>query len=248
MHLIGLPLLLPLPHARAGVRGTPTIRLGGASGAQSSLIPCIDAFLGVSHNGPHESVDSYAPSKAGALRHMPGPHRMLLTQLHATAPASARRTRQLAEAMQRPEDGARLLEAHEECLHALTTFRKAHVKLVRSFIIAPSQQRSPSPLPPKDVLPPAVLQEAAAPTGGAVPAHASTPPASPLGSRSPSFTHRLGTMPQGALTPGGGSGASEDGCKSPTAVHALLGTGGSELVGFLSGRLLDTARAGVHRH
>ena len=181
-----------------GVRDQPTIRLTGASGAQSAVLPCVDALLGIGHSGHHElrewSVDT------GDLHHLPPPHRALLLALRAHAPAGpAELERQLslleapicdeltdehlASANAAPanvaaaEAARRLRAAHADAVNALLAFRKAHFALVRAFIVQP-----------------------------------------------------------GKVTDGGSV--------SPASVAApLQGTGGSELGGFLSGRVLDTARA-----
>ena len=216
-----------------------TLRVGGASGAQSPTIPCIDAFLGIGHAGKQELPD-WSPDRQPALSHLPRAHRALIARLRATAPASAAHVRQLVARLQQtsPEDAtgeaalagagagagvasakdaaggavaAALVAAHEDALTALVAFRKAHMALVREFIVSPS-----------------------------ISAHATAPKAA-LDAAAPALAMRAG-----GDSPGGGS-------VSPTAVSSplgtpLLGTGGSELLGFLAGRLVDTARAGVRRH
>ena len=185
-----------------GVRtstGAPlTLQLGGASGAQSAVLPCVDALLGIGHRGRHELAQWSADK--GTLTHLPPPHRALLQRLRATAPGSAaaveRALHDLADAASptpggggcggeaaaaadEPEAQARALRAaHAACIDALSAFRKAHFALVREFIMKP--------------------------------ASAQLGPDSPV-----------------------------------SVASALVGTGGSELGGFLSGRLLDTARAAL---
>lgn len=177
-----------------GVRdadGAPYRRtLTGASGAQSAVLPCVDAFLGIGHAGRHELQEW----SGDALAHLPPPHRALLLRLRARAPgstASVQRTidrlgncgawRGAAATKANAEQAQALRAAHGACIEALGAFRKAHMALVRSYIIQPDKAARP----------------------GSPTTIVSTPP--------------------------------------------LLGTGGSELSGFLSGRLLDTVRAGLGR-
>ena len=178
------------------VDGAPYRRtLTGASGAQSAVMPCVDAFLGIGHAGRHELQEW----SGDALAHLPPPHRALLLRLRARAPGSTAVVQRTidrlgsgggsgggwpvgaATAKASAEQAEALRAAHGACIEALGAFRKAHMALVRSYIIQPDKAARP----------------------GSPTTIVSTPP--------------------------------------------LLGTGGSELSGFLSGRLLDTVRAGLGR-
>ena len=204
---------LEKPVTFMGVAGTPSLKLGGASGAQSPLIPCFDAFLGVCHHGPHEPMAWSV--EADGLSHMPPEHRSVLLQMRASAPASATRV-QLVAALMSAKEACHLLQAHDACLSELKNFRKAHVKLVRSFIISPAAQKTASPTSP-----PAVVAKTS------------------LSSEAYPISDELGPKD---------SRSEHERTSSPQVVHApLVGTGGSELVDFLSGRLVDTAHAAVTR-
>ena len=180
---------VPGPVAFEGVRGQP-LSLTGASGAQSAILPCVDALLGIGHTGPYElrewSVDE------GGLTHLPPAHRRLLCTLRRHAPASTATIERMLRDLEGGAAGpaaaeARALRAaHAACIDALVAFRKAHFALVRAFIVEPSD-KTPS-----------------------------------------------------------GDALDDAGRGSPVSVTApLRGTGGSQLGAFLSGRLLDTARASL---
>ena len=124
--------------------GAPTHHeLRGASGAQSAVLPIVDAFLGIGHSGPAE-LPAYAPAeREQQLRHMPPAHRRLLRMLQASPPASAAALDALetdggAKAVVAPQVAAELRAARRECTDALAAFRKAHMALVRAFILAPA--------------------------------------------------------------------------------------------------------------
>lgn len=146
LSLAGFPELVSF----AGVDGAEPRKLGGASGAQSAVLPCVDAFLGIGHSGRHE-VDAW--SSTGALAHLPPAHRDLLYRLRASGPGSrsaverllSTSTNPLSPHAATPEEETKsspeahaLLEAHQTCIDAVTAFRKAHFTLVRQFILQPA--------------------------------------------------------------------------------------------------------------
>ena len=132
--LAGFDRPIALRDAAGGVFARVTLR--GASGAQSPLLPCIDAFLGIGHAGKDE-MPEYAPT---AVHHMPLAHRGLLRDLRSAPPAAAGAIRALAAAVRKTDAAAAasLEGAHDACIAALGEFRKAHLALVRSFIVRPA--------------------------------------------------------------------------------------------------------------
>lgn len=237
---------------------TLTLELGGASGAQSAILPAVDAFLGIGHSGPHE-LEQWSPSTTPFLRHLPPAHRELIRQLRSSAPGSASTVQTIAARLA-DEGGHRatsiaqaLLAAHAACLDALTGFRKAHMALVRQFIVSPAlherAEALKAALTPRDPYPVSASSTGPGAGTGTCPA-ADTVSSSPLTNKArelppPSATISPVRPPTNRSTGTVGSGS---GNTSPVDVrYTFVGTGGSDLMSFLSGRLLDTARAGVRR-
>ena len=192
------------------------------------MLPCVDALLGISHRGGAEpsylaASECTTPSLSNnlvdpaPLRHMPVPHRQLLRRLESTAPASADKVRAMAEAAPDAEAARTLLDARAECLRAVVDFRKAHMSLVRSFIIQP-----------------AAALDSALDDG-------TRGDRTEIASRS--RRHRPVMSPPAEI-PATADAATASGAQqlSPQA-RRLHGTGGSALLDFLAGRLLDTVLA-----
>ncbi len=147
---------------------------------------------------------------------MPIPHRQLLCRLESTAPASADKVRAMAEAA--PAEAARaLLDARAECARAVVDFRKAHMSLVRSFILQPA----------------AALDSALDATRG---------DRTEIASRS--RRHRPVASPPAEIPATADANTEASGAQQPSPPAGRLhGTGGSALLDFLAGRLMDTVRA-----
>lgn len=91
----------------------------GQTGAQSTAIPAIKAFLGVEHRegGLTEHLEAMKAS-------MPAPHRRLLNDIDTKA------VRQFVL----KADSSSLTEAYNDCLRALTEFRTLHLKMAAAFV------------------------------------------------------------------------------------------------------------------
>ena len=240
------------PVAFDGVDGTPLLELGGASGAQSAILPAVDAFLGISHSGPHE-LAAWSPSTTPFLRHLPPAHREFIRRLRQAAPGAAQSVRTIMERLRvhgdptAAEHAERLRTSHADCLEALKGFRKAHMALVREFIISPALDSGVRALSAK------LEGGPGGPTGGppggptrVAGPEATTSVAESQPSAAPSAPARPAS-PSLARIPSSRSAASSSaGTESPVDVrNTFVGTGGSHLMSFLSGRLLDTGRASV---
>ena len=91
----------------------------GQTGAQSTAIPAIKAFLGIEHErgGLTEHLEAMIAS-------MPLPHRSLLEEIDSSA------VRQYVLKAKVPS----LTEAYNDCLRALTEFRTLHLKMAAAFV------------------------------------------------------------------------------------------------------------------
>lgn len=271
-----------------------SVQLQGASGAQSALIPCVDAFLGISHRGAAElpeykvremeRVDvqrDEAPAGRGGgtsplvmvappprpsaasllavgsatpcpLPHLPPPHRALLLQLEHASPASSRTVSAIADRA-RPRDAERLRRARDGCVRALAEWRKAHMALVRQFILRPAADKGKEEAAVTETeteeannLPRIALggtshgggdslRDSQARDSQARDSLARDPQA-----RDPQATHPATANVGAALPSVSDSPPPPD---SPTDDESLQGTGGTRLIEFLAGRLLDTVRS-----
>jgi indoleamine 2,3-dioxygenase len=123
-----------LPHGLVyegvGARGR---RLRGETGAQSGIVPAIDALLGVSHAA--DPLRAYLSEMRG---YMPPGHRAFLEELEA-GPS-------LREAVrEREADHPSLGEAYDACLHWLEHFRATHLEYAARYIHRQSQASSANP-------------------------------------------------------------------------------------------------------
>ncbi|WP_435156527.1 indoleamine 2,3-dioxygenase [Haladaptatus sp. DFWS20] len=94
----------------------------GASGAQSSILPALDAALGIDHG---------SNALVGHLRElrkdMPTPHRQFVEAVEA-GPS-------IREYVSNGD--AELREAYNDCIDSMVTFREHHVNVVAKYIVGP---------------------------------------------------------------------------------------------------------------
>ena len=106
----------------------------GETGAQSGVVPALDAVLVVPH-----AADPLRTYLMEMRDYMPPDHRAFLTALEATSPVGG-----FVECCQ----AAELREAYNHCLHWLETFRSVHLDYASSYI---HRQRPSSRGNPTDV-------------------------------------------------------------------------------------------------
>jgi indoleamine 2,3-dioxygenase len=92
----------------------------GETGAQSSIVPCLDAVLGVQHR-----PDELRAYLIGMRTYMPAPHRLFLEQLEQ---GPSVRDFVLAQ------DTAELDELYDACLAGLSEFRSTHLEFAARYI------------------------------------------------------------------------------------------------------------------
>ncbi|WP_458188291.1 indoleamine 2,3-dioxygenase [Haladaptatus sp. NG-WS-4] len=98
----------------------------GASGAQSSLFPALDAVLGIDH-GDNPLVDHLHTLRGD----MPRAHRAFVEAAEAGP--------DLHEYVANADDGLR--EAYNECIDRMITFREHHVDVVETYLTKPLGER-----------------------------------------------------------------------------------------------------------
>ena len=99
----------------------------GASAAQSTTVPALDTFLGVTHEG--ETSEFLKLQK----KHMPRPHRKFLEILEKQP--------SVKEYVARC-DSQEVLNAYNMAVQSLTKFRSQHIVLVTQYIIVPKNHLS----------------------------------------------------------------------------------------------------------
>jgi indoleamine 2,3-dioxygenase len=111
-------------------RGRPQ-QFRGETGAQSAIVPSLDAMLGVRHKG--DMLSSYLLEMRN---YMPPAHRAFIESLEAQTPArpfvqrAGRRT---------------LTEAFNACVEALDAFRSLHLEYAASYIFRQAQTDAKNP-------------------------------------------------------------------------------------------------------
>jgi indoleamine 2,3-dioxygenase len=100
-------------------------RLRGETGAQSTIVPCVDAALGVGHR--EDPLRHYLREMR---EYMPPAHRAFLERIE-----SRPSVRGAAEAA-----GGGIAAAYDRCLHTLEGFRSVHLEYAARYI----QRQSPS--------------------------------------------------------------------------------------------------------
>ncbi|MEM8684274.1 MAG: indoleamine 2,3-dioxygenase [Pseudomonadota bacterium] len=92
----------------------------GQTGSQSSIVPVMDAFLGVAHG--HDPLRGYLDE---LHVYRPPGHRRFIDDVRASS--------QVRDAVQQLYDGS-LTEAYNDCLDRLTKFRTRHLEYAASYI------------------------------------------------------------------------------------------------------------------
>lgn len=101
----------------------------GETGAQSSVIPCIDAALGIKH--PNDKLNEHLI----AMRdYMPPRHREFLEWVEKSPLREL--MSEIAEMETVSETQASLIEIYNQCCEALTEFRTAHLKIAHDYVYA----------------------------------------------------------------------------------------------------------------
>lgn len=103
-------------------------RYFGETGAQSSVLPALDAALGIAME-----EDELTPYLRAMLGYMPPKHSEFLSALASGPPI---RTLVLEAARIDTSEALRVVEAYNSCLLALAEFRGCHLELAHSFVRA----------------------------------------------------------------------------------------------------------------
>jgi indoleamine 2,3-dioxygenase len=112
-------------------RGQPQ-RFRGETGAQSSIVPSLDAALGVTH------ADDPLRTYLNEMRdYMPPGHRRFIAHLEATS-----RVRELVES-----GGRDLRDVYNRCVQTLAEFRSLHRNYAEAYIARQHERASESPNP-----------------------------------------------------------------------------------------------------
>jgi len=109
----------------------PKFRYKGPSGAQSSIMPALDAALGLNHD-----IDEMYQTLLAFQQYMP-PNHMLFIQVMKLS--------ELKHLIQTINSSA-LTEAWKNALHYLGVFRLEHLKLVQQYIYHPAEKQGLSTL------------------------------------------------------------------------------------------------------
>jgi len=102
--------------------GGKSQRLNGASGAQSTIVPCLDTFLGITHEG-----NELGKLLLGMQEYMPSTHRSFLRSI-ASHPHSVR------DFVLDHAHDIGLSSAYDKCVDQLTRFRKSHLNMAVDYI------------------------------------------------------------------------------------------------------------------
>ncbi len=110
-----------LYHGRAG-EAPERLHLRGETGAQSTIVPCLDALLGVPH--APDPLRTYLDEMRD---YMPPGHRAFLAAVEAGAPLTA-------AVQEISREHATVAELRDACLHWLEAFRSTHLEFAAQFI------------------------------------------------------------------------------------------------------------------
>uniref|UniRef100_A0A7N4P0B0 Indoleamine 2,3-dioxygenase 1 n=1 Tax=Sarcophilus harrisii TaxID=9305 RepID=A0A7N4P0B0_SARHA len=121
--------LLPKGLIYEGVSEIPK-EFAGGSAAQSSIMQCFDALLGIQHTT--ENDEKSAKYLEEMRNYMPSPHKIFLE-----AVASHSSVRDFVSS----SDDIQLKKAYNECVKALVHIRNYHLQVVNKYIISPSSKQ-----------------------------------------------------------------------------------------------------------
>lgn len=108
------------------------LSFAGASAAQSPLIQCIDALLGVSHESKEATSESYLMQMR---QYMPKQHRETIEWIESW-PVKLHSTLCSELSSIKDASGANQLKAlRNDCLAALEAFRSDHIKIVTTYVV-----------------------------------------------------------------------------------------------------------------
>ncbi|XP_051831525.1 indoleamine 2,3-dioxygenase 1-like [Antechinus flavipes] len=102
----------------------------GGSAAQSSIMQCFDALLGIQHTT--ENDEKSAKYLEEMRNYMPSPHKRFLE-----AVASQSSVRDFVSS----SDDTELKKAYNDCVKALVYIRNYHLQVVNTYIISPSNKQ-----------------------------------------------------------------------------------------------------------
>ncbi|XP_068931952.1 indoleamine 2,3-dioxygenase 1 [Petaurus breviceps papuanus] len=122
--------LLPNGLLYEGVWDTPKMFCGG-SAAQSSIMQCFDALLGIQHGTAEEKTS--AKFLEEMRNYMPSSHKDFLD-----AVTSSPSVRDFIIS----SDDTNLKKAYNECIKALVELRNYHIQVVTKYIISPSNKQN----------------------------------------------------------------------------------------------------------
>ena len=108
-------------------------RFRGETGAQSSIVPSLDAFLGITHRD--DPLRSYLQEMRD---YMPPAHRAFIAALESGSPV-----RELA--LRRRDEEPELRRQYNRCVRLLHAFRTTHVKYAARYIQEQSQKSAANP-------------------------------------------------------------------------------------------------------
>ncbi|MDG2123300.1 MAG: hypothetical protein P8J87_06375, partial [Verrucomicrobiales bacterium] len=114
----------------------------GETGAQSSVIPTLDAALGIDH--PDDKLNKHL---AAMRDYMPREHREFLTWMEE----STVRDFVLQTSEEKDDSERELLAAYNTCCEALTDFRTVHLEIAHEYVFAHRNTAIDSPSNPASV-------------------------------------------------------------------------------------------------
>ncbi|XP_074065083.1 indoleamine 2,3-dioxygenase 1 [Macrotis lagotis] len=125
--------MLPNGLVYEGVSETPK-KFSGGSAAQSSIVQCFDALLGIQHR---TAGDEASAKFLQEMRdYMPSSHKDFLETISLSSPS-------VREFIISSQD-TRLREAYNKCITVLGNLRSYHLQVVTKYIIIPSKKQNDS--------------------------------------------------------------------------------------------------------